>query len=437
MKLEIHKSKIRMGLLIVVCILFASYGASNGNNAFGILAVVISMLLLLTGTPEENFDILVAMIPFQYCWAIGGTSLRGIMCIIPMLVLIKKRKMHLDIVVSISITILLLLEIINDFSHVELFSFINTIAPILYLGLLVITEKDELINWSINRMAFVFIVSATIACTAVLIIGGGLSAYNNDISWYRFGQESTISLLPGSMEIPVFNSITMYVIMVYFLYGKLDTIIKKILSCMIFSVHILFGLLTVSRVFMIGVLLMAVLFLAWMVRYSKVKGIKLIVIGAVVIFVIYIMQKDLVLLLLDKLFGRFSSGSGGDNGRSFIWIECINYLLTHIKALLMGEGITYYPILGTEKGYAFSYMAHNFYLDVLMGIGIIGTVCLGILFEKLVTHGRKNILAYGILIILAGVFLVSGTLNYIRNYIYIIMGIIFMNNFKTQIEDKI
>lgn len=439
MRLKLDSSKLNSIILIFACILFALYGASNGASALGMIAILISLYLLFIGGEEENFIFLVAMIPFQDCWIVSGVSFRGIMLIIPILKLLMKRKIKANVACCFSIVFLLMIEVLNDFSHVDFSSFFNTICPLLYMGTFSMIIGNKTDNWNIEKITNIFIISSTIACLANLLVGGGLSAYNNDVAWYRFGQESTISLLPGAMEIPVFNIITIFVIIVRFLYGRIKNNFNKVFFGVILVAHFIFGIMTVSRVFIIGILVIMFMLFIWMIKYNKFGRIaKIMVVLGVLFIFFYIKEKDLIDLLFGKLIDRFSTAvETSENGRSFIWNDCISYLFSNPKSLLIGDGIQYYSVLGAEQGYAFSFMAHNFYLDVLMGVGFLGGIALTILFFSLISpKEKKNPLAFGILAIIMCVFIVSGTLNYIRNYIYIMLGIIFMNSFKNQIEHK-
>lgn len=436
MKISINKDKIYSFSILISCIMFTSYGFSNGTNGMGILSVILCIILMLRGTDEENFCLLVAMIPINNCWIISGTSLRGLMCLVPSIMILKRRRTSVGVNAVLAGFILFLLECINDLPYTSLLSFVNMISPIIYLTLFSSVISNQTESWNLKKIMIIFVISSTIACFGNLIFGGGLSAYYNDISWYRFGQESSDTLLPGAMEIPLFSCISIYMITMFFLFGFADKIWKKVLWIFILGIQIMFGILTVSRVFVVGLLIIGILLFVWMVVSGKgLRIARFIPTILIVLVFFYLKERTLIESLINKMLFRFSTSSTrATNGRSFIWSEVLNYLFSHPKALILGEGIEYYSILGKNKGYTFSAFAHNFYLDIVMGVGIIGFICFTVLFYRLIRRHKKNILSFGVLFIIAGVFMFSGTLNYIRSYIYIMMGIIFMNNFNEQIS---
>lgn len=440
LRLKLKRTNVKLLLLYTICTLFAWYGASKGTNRFGVIALILSLYYMFTNSPEENFDFLVAMIPYQYCWLISGTSLRGVMCLIPTAMLpLKKRNGKAPFGCVLGTFMLIFSEVLNDMFHTGIPSFINTICPILYLGFFSIMIGSDTSNWDIIKMMKIFIISSTIACFANLLVGGGLSAYNNDIPWYRFGQESAETYLPGAMELPLFSSISILIIISLFSYYHLDNCYKRIFWGGLLGIHLLFGILTVSRVFILCMTVVFLLLFIWMIRYSNFTQLaKIIMFIFIVILFAMIFYYDLIALLINKMVDRlFITNSDVAHGRSFIWIDCIKYLFYNIKALLIGEGIEYYSVLGMQNGYYFSMMAHNFYLDVLMGTGVVGALSLIAMYKNIIRpDNKRNTLSYGILAIIIFAFCVSGSLNYTRNYIYIMMGIIFMNNFKDQIENR-
>ena len=133
MKISINKDKIYSFSILISCIMFTSYGFSNGTNRMGILSVILCIILMLRGTDEENFCLLVAMIPINNCWIISGTSLRGLMCLVPSIMILKRRRTSVGVNGVLAGFILLLLECINDLPYTSLLSFVNMISPIIYL----------------------------------------------------------------------------------------------------------------------------------------------------------------------------------------------------------------------------------------------------------------------------------------------------------------
>lgn len=428
-------------LLLVSCLLFSLYGAAKGANSYGLPAIAIVSAMLLVSSPERCFLILIAMIPYGECWKIGGTSVRGLMCVIPLISMFRYGKLYRNKVPALIAGMLLtIIECVNDLRLNDIFSVFNTVAPIIYFCFFVSLAHDTE-KWDITRMGYVFVLSTLIVELTILQVGGGFSSYHNDIAYYRFGQESSKTYLPGAMEIPVFTCISIFFLISVLLCKKNLKITQKISNIALIVLNLVFGIMTVSRVFVIGIVAILLITVLWLFKNNKIKQIRnmvilLFAVGAVLSFFF----SDLVSLLIDKLFARLVGGSfsSGSDGRTYIWLGCIDYLLSHPVALLFGNGIVGYTIVGQQEGYVFSAQAHNFFLDIWMGVGLIGMICLFImmffLFKRQKRQQTKSLLSWGVIVILVMMFLVSGTLNYIRNYIYILLAIIIHNNFREQIE---
>ena len=418
------KIKKEFGLDVIIILIFVVLGsyAINGRlTAMQPLAVIFLLIFLLGGNYKDNFGLLVMLIPFNNTLILMGVSIRGIFYFIAAIKIIAFTKKKAVGILLCPMYILLVIEAINDFYYADAFSMFNNVSAILYFSVFILYKIYSEID--IYKLCNKFIISCLIALTYSLIAGGGIQAYNNTIDYYRFGQESTS--LGGAMGIPIYTGLIIAIALerIYKQYGN------QWINILLVSFCLLLGIMTVSRNFLLilGVIILFVVIENLQLKTLKVLGIQLLGIGA--IFILYFKFQDLILNLIMKFTVRIG---GGESARLEIYKECINYLLSNIKALLIGEGSIGYTIIGQQNGYGFSAMAHNIYLDALMSWGIIGFSCLFIIVLYMIRNNfmikqvKKNIF----LLLPASIYFVAtlteGSFNYANTYIYILFVLSYM-----------
>lgn len=419
--IKIKKEFILDVIIILIFIVLGSYAINGRLMAMQPLAVIFLLVFLLGGNYKDNFGLLVMLIPFNNTLILAGISIRGIFYFIAAIKIIAFTKKKAVGILLCSMYILLGIEVINDFYYADVFSIFNNVSAILYFSVFILYKIYSEID--IYKLCNKFIISCLIALTYSLIAGGGIQAYNNTIDYYRFGQEATS--LGGAMGIPIYTGLIIAI--------ALERIFKQYgnqwINIVLISFCLLLGIMTVSRNFLLilGVIILFVVIENLQLKTLKVLGIQLL--GIVAIFILYFKFQDLILNLILKFTVRIG---GGESARLEIYKECINYLFSNIKALLIGEGSIGYTVIGQQNGYRFSAMAHNIYLDALMSWGIIGFSCLLIIILYMVRNNfvikqvKKNVF----LLLPASIYFVAtlteGSFNYANTYIYILFVLSYM-----------
>lgn len=413
--IKIKKEFVLDVIVILIFTILGSYAINGRLTAMQPLAVIFLLAFLLFGSYKDNFGLLIMLIPFNNTLILMGVSIRGIFYFIAAIKIIAFTRKKAVGILLCPTYILLGIEAINDFYYTDVFSTFNNVSAILYFSVFILYKIYSEID--IYKLCNKFISSCLIALICSLIAGGGIQAYNNTIDYYRFGQEA--SSLGGAMGIPIYTGLIIAI--------ALERIFNQSgnqwINILLVSFCLLLGIMTVSRIFLLilGVVILFIVIENFHLKTLKVLGIQLL--GLVAIFILYFRFQDLILNLIMKFTVRIG---GGESARVEIYKECINYLLSNIKALLIGEGSIGYTIIGQQKGYGFSAMAHNIYLDALMSWGIVGFSCLFILVLYLIRNNfmieqvKKNVF----LILPASIYFIAtlteGSFNYANTYIYIL-----------------
>ncbi len=145
-------------------------------------------------------------------------------------------------------------------------------------------------------------------------------------------------------------------------FRKLDVVLMGTMA--------VFGFMSVSKSFVISALIMLLFALYFQSRYSIKKAVVSIFTISISTLVLYLFIKDTEFFtaLMKRLdFDQSTTLGSFTTGRSDIWKIYFNVLKEDIKILLIGAGIN----VGNYRGLA----THNFFIEIIYHLGIIGTFC--------------------------------------------------------------
>ena len=143
-------------------------------------------------------------------------------------------------------------------------------------------------------------------------------------------------------------------------------------------------------------------------------------------------------LILSQFQYRFEAHAD-DNGRTDIWLSCLDYLKNHFRALLVGNGALNYHNVGGADYAFYQVSVHNLYLDNLLAFGVIGTVLLVRIYSffyqkcRRMTFKKTDLIAWMPFLTLSVYYITSGSFRYFKTWMYYIIVIYFI--FATKKEE--
>ncbi len=420
--INISKRKIKYSLNIGCLIILASYVTKGFLSSLQPVALLVLLISLLFGTKEDNLVLMIMLIPYNSLLVLSGASIRGIFYLVASLKLLKRYgKIRISKYILVIMSIWIFIEIANDIWAVEIFSLLNIVCGMLYFGMIVGCMEFEKID--VSFMANMLCVSFIIAIGFALIAGGGLQSYNNTISSFRFGQEAVE--LGGAMAIPIYAGIIVGVMIC----RLSKNIGSQIVNLIVIVFVVVLGALTISRNFVLIFGVMILFCIYWQIKHYNIRMLKIEGLCFLLLAMAYFFNRELIDNVLLKFTERITIG---ESSRIDIYVDCLRYLFSNIKACLFGEGCINYHLLGEQQNYSFSMMAHNLFLDAWMSWGIVGITCFGVILyllgKKLKVAQclkRESIYILPALAYFAAI-LTEGSFNYANVYMYILFCFIYM-----------
>lgn len=144
----------------------------------------------------------------------------------------------------------------------------------------------------------------------------------------------------------------------------------KKFDVILMGVLLIFGLMSVSKSFVISVAIMVIFVILFQKNKSLNKKIFTFLTISSALFIVYLFVKDTV--FFDAILKRFQNDSGATlatitTGRTDIWKMYFDVFKEDIKIFLIGAGIS----VPDYRGIA----THNFFIEILYHIGFLGTFC--------------------------------------------------------------
>lgn len=413
---------------VLMIIMMFSFGLSvNGSMAgLALLGIIILSVLIFVGSTTDDLYTYIALIPFATLVTIGSRNLLFVFLLISIIKLILKNpKAQMTYASFFMLISFFFLELSHDFFNVKIGEFAFLISFILYFLIFTVYYKFQ--GYSSKRAKLILISSLLIAIICTIIISGGdlVNYVNSADLTYRFGEKARS--LGGAMGIPIYCLVIISLLFVQ-LIAERHLFIEKLffIGIIIFSTFI--GFVTISRVFLLGLVavLLCLLLSLFLKKKSKILG-----------SVIIVLLLGIILILQDPTFinsfiSKITNRSAIDisTGRFEIYLSCYDYLKNNYFALFFGEGALNYVQIGVQNGYLFSMSAHNLYLDGLMSWGILG---FGIFISFIFKYARRcktffqtqaTVLTFMPLFVLLICNFTAGSFNDYSIYIFLLVLII-------------
>lgn len=387
-------------LFVIYAIIAVLAGISNFMEPANLLvaaSVGLSICVILAGDEMAILYLFLALCPFYSSLRFGGLYVGAI---IPMLaickLMAKKSTIHSPILGIFSV-IFLFVWFLHD---VQFVTFASALFRLMVPAcIFVYICRGHLENYDGYFAIWVIISTTLIAMVSIFMVQGGdidtfiYASYAGEI---RLGEadvdDGQKNQLGGAMGFPIYT-ITIVSLSIQMLMTRKFKMWQKTAIVGLDLALFFVTFLTISRVYILGIITLALMLFLHMVKSRSLKTILCVLLGCMIIYVIasvYLPE------YMDEIFDSYltrqsrNSDNGGTGIRGAIYEDCIKYLSENIECLLIGKGSSAYPLLGAKIHRLFSWSAHNMILDALMAFGILGTFVLLYLYCHLYAREKRR-----------------------------------------------
>lgn len=389
----VHFVLFRNYIILALLYFTMAQALIDDNVTLMTLSVILTTGYCLFAEAEDVFYALCGMTMFENVFKISGDTAWFVPLLIFAFKILLKEKFRFDFKSLVSLFLLFALELLMDFSNGSMGQLLVNLATIIFVFI-----AFQKIN-TLRLNAFNIVLSLFIAFLAIIYylltmyggIGSFVSSFMSSSYAYRFGH-SYGETVGGAMAIPLYT--TMIISCGLTCYLKVDNLsfFHKVIILFAVLISIVFGALTISRSFYLGLIVTIIAILIFKSSNNK-KHIKRTILFLIIVLIAFLLltESDVINKVFSNLQSRLDAGMEKDSyGRGDIWISCINYLLDHPLRLIFGMGATNYTVIGAKIGEYFAAGAHNLFIDFLMSWGLVGTVIIIAFLTRIMDRLKNN-----------------------------------------------
>lgn len=383
-----RQGHLGLNAFFYIAIAFASY---VNNYTFSTLISIAVIIYFLFTKPEEHFFFLVGFVPFEAVFKTFALNSCFVLLLISSLKLIfNKRPIRISVIGLISFVLLVFFEIINDYGKVSTGALLIFLSMISYLFIFVQFADRKCFNFE-EIMRNTIISYFVVVMFSILQYGSFeafISAVSDESMLVRFGEQN--NPFGGAMGLPLYSALIIAMIVASVIIKHSLRIREKALLLLAGGFAFIFGVLTVSRSFLLCIGATVVFLFLSLVGSNRRKVFVILAFTAIISVAIYFVAENYINGVAEEYFFR-SAHDAGTGIRGRIWESCIDFLRENPSGYLTGFGIGSYAEIGESKSLMFSAMAHNLYLDVIMSVGAAGLLCVIALLDILRKRLKKTL----------------------------------------------
>ena len=348
------------------------------------IAVVMSIFYCIIADLENTFSLIAGISIYEGAFVLADRSFAFVLLAIFIFkfLITNKGVVASKFYLFAALLSVIALEFVADFGVVSYFEFAITLVYVFFAGY-IMCNVDKL-HVDVYNVLTSFCMSFTICVVFVFSTYGGVGAYIDSFigrSWaYRFALDLARET-GGAMAMPLY-AIAIISISIAILLTRKMSVSKTAFLIFAVAFSTAIGFLTVSRSFLLGLGVIALVAVLASLKYTKKHIDKTVLIFALIIAVISIVMMcfpELVSKVADNFFNRIDGDAGG-GGRLEIWMACLDCLISSPVHLIFGYGSIFYPSLGAGNGSLdMAAGAHNLIIDILMSWGIVGLIAAAVL----------------------------------------------------------
>lgn len=366
------------------------------SHILAIVALAIALVTILIASSDAIVCFLMLFMPFAsiFKYAPGTLSLFTICECFGLIVLFfRTKKISASIIITgiVYLVYLLLGDVISGSS--DLFEIIKQVVGILLLFLMI-----RNMNISSYKSIMLFFILGLLISSILALFSESIPHFYDFVKEVRYNDETTTyNRFTGLQGDPNYFSINVIISILLLLVLFVKNELKSLVFWILFITLSVFGILTLSKSF---ILMYGLVSLYLIIRIlKKKKVINIILVFAFIIGVLLLLNKEgsILNVLMNRLL-EADNMSELTTGRVVHYEEYFNHIVNNTNVLLFGSGLNVGPL--NEAG------SHNFYLESIYYLGIFGTIVLvvniliGIRFNYKFKRKLINYSGYVILLIM-------------------------------------
>ena len=356
------KCKYNYKYVLCVCALFCALVVARGiNDFFFYVFVGVSSVVFIISNSGHCISFLFFLLPFAPILKLDVNGMSFYTVLFFLVILKLTVKIH-----KISVRLFISLAILSFYSLVlSEFSEITTIITMASGILLLYYLRNEKVHTDINMTVIVYSVGIVLSSIMALLkeMLPVIDLFVTD-SKQNTEYASRFSGLHGNPNYYTLDIIVVMSAIVVFLYNNRNTKTHTFF----FVILAVFGLMSISKSFLLALIVLILCWLAVSLKQGLRKTIKLLAVCAAGAVTVYYFAYDYINAYMYRLMqDRTGTLDAITTGRSEIWIGYIEEILNNVKILFFGNGLkTISEIVGMAT--------HNTYIELLYSLGIFGAI---------------------------------------------------------------
>lgn len=336
----------------------------TNNTVFTIFALILSFFIIIKNNTEELIGFLFFLLPFAGVFQFAGDfALFHLVSAGTILKILHKKKGTLP---RKPFLLIILFAIYNlSFSWgTELFGLIKLCLYFLLMAMVFFDNK----NLNLKKILIIY--------STGIILATVYAQFNNlfpnlrevigriDESTIRSFTGEQFTRLTGLYNNPNFFSMDVTMALSCWICYFLKRNIKKTEYLFIIVLSIL-GLLSLSNSFLLAYMFLLVVAIVSILKYNFKKGVLSIAAIVMLLMVVWnILSEDTLYILLVRVERMRYAGDVAEmtTGRADLWMLYLDYTLSSIRNVFFGAGL----------GRVFDYAAHNYFIELLFHLGVVG-----------------------------------------------------------------
>ena len=365
--------------ILLISILAGISNFLEPANMLVTASIGLSLIVVIFGSEMAILYLLIALCPFYASLRIGHLYVGFI---IPLLMigklLIRPSKKQSPVLIFLS-SVFFIIWFFHDIQFVTFATgFFRLLVPIC---IFIYIYKRKFEDYDGYYAMWIVVATTLISMICIFMVqGGNFDAFISAsyVGEMRLGEADTEegqkNQLGGAMGFPIYTIIIVSLLLQMLLTRKFKLWVKIFIVTIIVILFFV-TFLTISRVYLLGLLTLSLLLVLHMSKSRSFSTLIGLFGGGLLLLVIASLYLDNYINdIIDNYLVRIT-GDGDNSGtgiRGLIYYDCINFLSENTECLLIGKGSSAYPYLGQSMGRLFGMSAHNIVLDAIMSFGLYG-----------------------------------------------------------------
>ncbi len=411
------KNKYSNKYVICICALFSILILFRSLSNIGLyLFIAVGFAVFATSSVKHCLSFLLFLLPFASILKLDVASISfftPLFFLVILKMVIARPKIEVGVVIGV----------MASFIYNIIFSGLGQLTTIITIiaGILMLyyVRRDPM-----DADSAVIVFSFGVCISSLLALFKSVLPYVNMFiadSILRLKKDSTTTRFAGLQGNPNYYTLDIIIALAAIIV-LMNNNKSRMLHTILFVTLSVFGLMSVSKSFLVTWFLLIVLWFLLSIKKGSSGIVKFVFIALIALATVYYFAYDYI----NAYLFRFSQDVGVSlgsvtTGRTDIWIKYINEILDNTKVLFLGNGLN--TILSSaRKG------THNTYLESLFYLGIVGTTIFLATIKAAIGKINLKNAVWILWIVLAVRMIAVGILTYDSLWFYFVIIILLSQN---------